>query len=85
MICRRADATVVLFCSIALCETSPAAVQAIPDAVAAKGEAMVLTVHAEGAQVYDFRAGDGRKLAWVVCDRMSDAYKIAQSGMVCNA
>jgi hypothetical protein len=66
MIRRRAAAAVVLFCSIALCETSPAVAQAIPDAVAAKGEAVVLTVHGEGAQVYDCRAGDGGKLAWAL-------------------
>jgi hypothetical protein len=66
MIRCRADIAVVLFCSIALCETSLAAAQAIPDAVAAKGEAVVLTVHAEGAQVYDCRAGDGGKLAWAL-------------------
>lgn len=34
---------------------------AIPDAIAAKGETVVLTVHAAGAQVYDCKAG---KLAW---------------------
>jgi hypothetical protein len=66
MIRRRADAVVVFFCSIAFCETSLAATQAIPDAVAAKGEAVVLTVHGEGAQVYDCRAGDGGKLAWAL-------------------
>jgi uncharacterized protein DUF3455 len=37
---------------------------AIPDAVAAKSEAVVLSVHAEGAQVYDCKAGEGGKLAW---------------------
>jgi hypothetical protein len=37
---------------------------AIPDAIAAKGETAVLTVHAEGAQVYDCKAGEGGKLAW---------------------
>jgi len=36
----------------------------IPDAIAAKGETVVLTVHAEGAQVYDCKAGDGGKLDW---------------------
>jgi len=36
----------------------------IPDAIAAKGEKVVLTVHAEGAQVYDCKAGDGGKLVW---------------------
>jgi Protein of unknown function (DUF3455) len=44
--------------------SSAAAQTAIPDAVAAKGEAVVLTVHAEGAQVYDCKAGDGGKLSW---------------------
>jgi hypothetical protein len=59
-------AAVVLFCcSIALCETPAAVAQtAIPDAIAAKGETAVLTVHAEGAQVYDCKAGDGGKLTW---------------------
>jgi hypothetical protein len=44
----------------------PAASQTapVPDAVAAKGEATVLTVHAEGAQVYDCKAGEGGRLAW---------------------
>jgi hypothetical protein len=64
MTSRRA-ATVLLCCSIAPYGLSPAAAQtAIPDAVAAKGEAVVLMVHAEGAQVYDCKAGDGGKLAW---------------------
>jgi Protein of unknown function (DUF3455) len=36
----------------------------IPDAIAAKGETAVLTVHAEGAQVYDCKAGEGGKLSW---------------------
>jgi hypothetical protein len=58
-------AVVLLSCSIALCGMSPAAAQmAIPDAIAARGEAVALTVHAEGAQVYDCKAGDGGKLAW---------------------
>jgi hypothetical protein len=41
-----------------------ASAQTLPDAIAAKGEAVVLTVHAEGAQVYDCKAGEGGKLAW---------------------
>src|SRR5215470_11488967 len=53
--------------SIALAQaTSVAAQEAVqvPDAIAAKAETVVLTVHAEGAQVYDCKAGDGGKLAW---------------------
>jgi hypothetical protein len=36
----------------------------LPDAIAAPGEAMVLTVHAEGAQVYECKAGTDGKTAW---------------------
>jgi hypothetical protein len=61
----RVAATALLCCSILSCKIPLAAAQsAIPDAVAAKGETVVLTVHAEGAQVYDCKAGDGGKLAW---------------------
>src|ERR1700738_648590 len=36
----------------------------LPDAIAAPGEAIVLTVHAEGAQVYECKAGTDGKTAW---------------------
>ncbi len=65
MTSRRVAASVLLCGSIALCKISLAIAQtAIPDAIAAKGETVVLTVHAEGAQVYDCKASDGGKLAW---------------------
>jgi hypothetical protein len=35
-----------------------------PDAIAAPGETIVLTVRAEGAQVYECKAGNDGKLAW---------------------
>jgi hypothetical protein len=38
--------------------------QTLPDAIAAPGETVVLTVHAEGAQVYECKAGADGKLAW---------------------
>jgi hypothetical protein len=38
---------------------------ALPDAIAAPGETIVLTVHAEGAQVYECKAGADGKLGWV--------------------
>jgi hypothetical protein len=41
-----------------------AAETALPDAIAAPGEAVVLSVHAEGAQVYECKAGADGKLAW---------------------
>jgi hypothetical protein len=43
--------------------TSTASAQ-IPDAVAAPNEAVVATVHAEGAQIYDCKADAGGKLVW---------------------
>jgi hypothetical protein len=36
----------------------------LPDAIAAAGETAVLSVHAEGAQVYECKAGADGKLAW---------------------
>jgi hypothetical protein len=36
----------------------------LPDAIAAPGETVVLAVHAEGAQVYECRAGTDGKPAW---------------------
>jgi Protein of unknown function (DUF3455) len=36
----------------------------MPDAIAASGLTTVLTVHAEGAQVYECKAGADGKLAW---------------------
>lgn len=62
----RAAVAVLLGCSVLLCRISAGAAQtAIPDAIAAsKAEAVVLTVHAEGAQVYDCKAGEGGRLAW---------------------
>jgi hypothetical protein len=36
----------------------------LPDAIAAPGEIMVLTVHAEGAQVYECKAGTDGKPTW---------------------
>ncbi|MDF0583692.1 DUF3455 domain-containing protein [Bradyrhizobium yuanmingense] len=41
-----------------------AAVDPLPDAIAAPGESVVLSVHAEGAQVYECKAGTEGKLAW---------------------
>jgi hypothetical protein len=37
----------------------------LPDAIAAPGETVVLTLHAEGAQVYECKAGADGKLSWV--------------------
>ena len=36
----------------------------LPDAIAAKGEGVVLQVHAVGAQVYECKADTGGRMAW---------------------
>jgi len=38
----------------------------LPEAIKADGEAIMLTLHAEGAQVYEAKADDTGKLAWVL-------------------
>ena len=42
----------------------PAIAAELPSAIAAPGETVVLSVHAEGAQVYECKAGTDGKLAW---------------------
>ncbi|RXH15453.1 DUF3455 domain-containing protein [Bradyrhizobium guangzhouense] len=42
----------------------PAGAAELPAAIAASGESVVLSVHAEGAQVYECKAGTDGKLAW---------------------
>ncbi len=65
MTIRRASA-LLLGCTFLSGTASLCAAQtAIPDAIAeTKAETAVLKVHAEGAQVYDCKAGEGGKLAW---------------------
>ncbi len=46
------------------CVSAFAADTPLPDAIAAPGEAVVLSTHAEGAQVYECKAGADGKLAW---------------------
>jgi hypothetical protein len=48
----------------ALTSTSAFAAEPLPEAIAAPGESVVLSVHAEGAQVYECKAATDGKLAW---------------------
>jgi hypothetical protein len=59
---RRAALTLLLLSGL---DVSANAQTSLPDAIAAPGETVVLTVHAEGAQVYECKAGADGKLAWV--------------------
>jgi hypothetical protein len=58
----KSAALAALLLSVSL--ASAAAQTPLPDAIAAPGEATILTLHAEGAQVYDCKAGSDGKLAW---------------------
>jgi len=44
--------------------STKAAETPLPEAIAAPGETVVLTMHAEGAQVYECKMGSDGKLAW---------------------
>jgi len=58
---RTAALTLLLLGSLARVS---AAETPLPDAIAAPGESVVLSVHAEGAQVYECKAASDGKLAW---------------------
>ena len=49
---------------LAVAAGAGAASAQVPAAIAAPGETAVLTLHAEGAQVYECKAGSDGKLAW---------------------
>jgi len=50
--------------TIATVTLTQAASAQVPPAIAAPGESAVVTLHAEGAQVYECKAGSDGKLAW---------------------
>src|ERR1700745_1129401 len=50
--------------TIATVTLTHAASAQVPPAIAAPGESAVVTLHAEGAQVYECKAGSDGKLAW---------------------
>jgi hypothetical protein len=56
--------TLALLILLGSVTSAPAAETSLPEAIAAPGEAIVLTVHAEGAQVYECKAGPDGKPAW---------------------
>src|SRR6202521_6138640 len=58
------NATLALLLLSGSLVSAPAAETPLPGAIAAPGETTVLTVHAEGAQVYECKAGADGKPAW---------------------
>src|SRR6267142_2268281 len=63
--------------------SAPAAETPLPNAIAAPGETVVLTVQAEGAQVYECKAGADGKLGWAF--REPIATLLADGKTVANA
>jgi Protein of unknown function (DUF3455) len=57
-------ATLALLLLSGLLVSARAAEAPLPDAIAAPGETIVLSVHAEGAQVYECKAGTDGKPGW---------------------
>jgi len=55
-----------IVCGLTFCAMIPvvAAAQGVPPAIQAPGETVAATWHAEGAQVYECKAGPDGKLAW---------------------
>ncbi len=51
-------------CILAMLIVTPGASAQMPDAIAAPGEALVTTIHAQGAQVYECKADAAGTLAW---------------------
>jgi hypothetical protein len=58
------NAAVVLLLLAGSLATATAAETSLPGAIAAPGETILLTAHAEGAQVYECKAGADGKPAW---------------------
>jgi hypothetical protein len=60
----RNRATLVLLLLSTPLVSAPAAETPLPEALAAPGETVVLTAHAEGMQTYECKAGTDGRLAW---------------------
>ena len=56
--------TLSVYLPLLVCAMTSAAHAQVPEAIAAKGETAVATWHAEGAQIYECKAGADGKLAW---------------------
>jgi hypothetical protein len=54
---------IIVACLAIVSGTSVSRAQ-VPDAIAAPGEVAIVTIHAEGAQIYECKADSGGKLVW---------------------
>ena len=71
--------------TLALAPATAFAQAQLPAGVAAPGETVILTVHAEGAQVYDCKAGADGKLVWTFREPIATLpvleLRLAQAGL----
>ncbi len=51
----------------------------LPEAIAAKGETVVLQVHAEGAQIYECKAQDGGQLSWQFREPIASLFHVGRT------
>ena len=71
------SATVATF-SLLASLVSASAQTPLPEAIAAPGETVMLTLHAEGAQVYECKAGAEGTLAWVFREPIATLFSAAR-------
>jgi hypothetical protein len=58
--------SILLFAVVAVCARADEISAQMPAAIAAPGETVVATLHAEGAQIYECKAGTDGKLTWEI-------------------
>src|SRR6266404_3570372 len=63
---RRSQRSLLALSLVAVLTLAGNAMAQMPAAIATPEEAMVVTLHAEGAQFYECKAGSDRKLAWIL-------------------
>ena len=56
--------TGIAIACLSVASMSSLACAQVPDAIAAPGEVAMVTIHAEGAQIYECKADSGGKLVW---------------------
>jgi len=66
---------VVTAAALMILATAARAAENLPDAIQAPGETAVVTLHAEGAQVYEYKACADGKLAWAFREPIASLFE----------
>lgn len=61
------------------CWAAPASAQPMPPEIAATGETPIVTLHAEGAQVYECKADAAGKLAWAFREPVATLFEAGKT------